>query len=1330
MHSPVLATTSPRAPHYVLRATFGVCLMMFASASLAAEPRRNNTPDASLSQAYVAYRAGESLRARQLLVLTALEFKPLKPNQRLRYWRLWFELDREAERFQQAAVAGQNCRKYFDIMPSVDYADLAAFALHLSNVCQQLDPPADARAHLEWALSRWPHVSEVTAARRALIDPQGRFALARLRVAAALARLPNNSNAIVDDAADPWESILADARSWLADHASGHARADDWQACVELLVDGLRSRGQTQQAVDLLHELSGRSIRFRDPLDAPRWLGSLARQLEPLDSPHAAHVIDQALAAVAAVRPDATNAVAREQLVGDLAYDAARIHRALGDAARASQAIARARQAYQRLEANASDARDRIYYLARLGQLAELSGDMPAAIQLGQRLIDLQEEVLSPRDPRRLQARTAIASLCVAAGDVDAASRMLRAEDFEPVRAEQHLAPANFGAALLVWCQVCKLQGTYLTARQQLEQARGIWGRLPHDELLRIKLDAQLAEFLLAEGNYRQAIDVLEPLRKPLGAPVDGATEQAQRSALLAQVLLSLALVYDAQGHFSQSLSLCREACAKRFETLAPDAVEALSYHLALCRALLHQLTEGPQHEPPADIDQSIADAHRHIDLSYRIVTDSNRRDTLDGARVLYHRGLLHEYERDLSAALDDWKSALDITRQLNADPILQARLLVQIGRTLAAQLQYAAADPLLAEAVQLLEEIQALPGLCYAALCAHAQVLLALDRTTADNDQQAPSTREALALARLTRAVELMEFPRAASTSGETARAHFFARYAQAYDLLVDLYATRYDRDRRDADFERALYYADRSRNRTLLDQLATTENQYLLTLGPAATELQQQRDALLQECLEVEMQLLALRDRPVAGTVADPAEDLSTRRNKLQAQLSDRRAAYAQCHARLQDMLRQHVGAEAAFPTCEPHEWGAITRQVLQSGDAALVYHCSPHGSHLFLLTQQGGRHWRLRAETAHTDTNVSTPLTVTQLAQHVAEYRQIITDHSLSFTLCNATSPASAGDGRTGQVLQQSAHKVAQLLLPPTCREELSRLTHTDGVLIVVPDGPLQQLPLEALLWQPGNPATFAVDQMPPLVYTPSLTTLARIQARQSPAGSNKSPALISLGIDDFSYWRQSIPALANLPAARQESQDIAAAFQQAHPTGQVRTLLDADACESRLRAALAQFPTTHLHLATHAEIDQESYGLFGRILLAPDAATDSTESNAALDAYEVPTLPLGSCELVMLSGCNTNIGPRVPLECASSLLRAFLSAGAKRVLGSHWAVSDQPTAELMTHFVHGLSATSNSNRAEYARSLHAAREKVRAVYPSPYHWAPFVLYGPAR
>jgi CHAT domain-containing protein len=98
-------------------------------------------------------------------------------------------------------------------------------------------------------------------------------------------------------------------------------------------------------------------------------------------------------------------------------------------------------------------------------------------------------------------------------------------------------------------------------------------------------------------------------------------------------------------------------------------------------------------------------------------------------------------------------------------------------------------------------------------------------------------------------------------------------------------------------------------------------------------------------------------------------------------------------------------------------------------------------------------------------------------------------------------------------------------------------------------------------------------------------------------------------------------------------------------------------------------------------------------------------------------------LSSCRLVVLSACRTNVGPTHRDEAPQAMPLGFLFAGASSVICSLWAVDDASTKELMTDFYGRLLA----GEKDRLKAFTAAKKALRAKYPDPFHWAPFLYIG---
>ena len=199
------------------------------------------------------------------------------------------------------------------------------------------------------------------------------------------------------------------------------------------------------------------------------------------------------------------------------------------------------------------------------------------------------------------------------------------------------------------------------------------------------------------------------------------------------------------------------------------------------------------------------------------------------------------------------------------------------------------------------------------------------------------------------------------------------------------------------------------------------------------------------------------------------------------------------------------------------------------------------------------------------------------------------------------------------------------------------------------------------------------------------------------------------------------------LTPLPGTRVECQRIVKAF----GADQVAWIEGPEATEANVRSQVRG--RRIVHLAAHGLVDREHENLFGAIALAPAAEHASPEDDGFLSLHEIHGLPLVGCELVVLSACETNVGPRRRLEAGSTLTQAFLAAGAKRVVSSLWRVNDAASAEMMGQFFSQVAdATARGGQPDYAAALQTARRRVRSDprWSAPYYWAAFVLIGPAE
>jgi CHAT domain-containing protein len=127
----------------------------------------------------------------------------------------------------------------------------------------------------------------------------------------------------------------------------------------------------------------------------------------------------------------------------------------------------------------------------------------------------------------------------------------------------------------------------------------------------------------------------------------------------------------------------------------------------------------------------------------------------------------------------------------------------------------------------------------------------------------------------------------------------------------------------------------------------------------------------------------------------------------------------------------------------------------------------------------------------------------------------------------------------------------------------------------------------------------------------------------------------------------------------------------------------------------------------------------------IFTPPKEATDLDDSY--LSASEVASLKLDA-DWVILSACNTAAGGAQGAEALSGLARAFIYAGARALLVSHWDVDTAATVKLITSAVGSIARDKNIGRAEaLRRAMLDMVEHGEPYQAHPTFWAPFVVVG---
>ncbi|HEX5471465.1 MAG TPA: CHAT domain-containing protein, partial [Lacipirellulaceae bacterium] len=557
---------------------------------------------------------------------------------------------------------------------------------------------------------------------------------------------------------------------------------------------------------------------------------------------------------------------------------------------------------------------------------------------------------------------------------------------------------------------------------------------------------------------------------------------------------------------------------------------------------------------------------------------------------------------------------------------------------------------------------------------------------TTADRRQRAIELLED--------AVRQAERPTSSTTQIRLQRAKFFSRYAPAYDLLVDLYVAtavgqkdvvRLDQSSNGfADMRRAIEVADLARNRTFREQI----DGWRQTAGSEQKSISFDWNSQLRE-------------------IVDPDTAL----------------------------LMYHLDGP----------------QLLNEGATRAGIDVTPiGGGHLFVVLHQGReiRYYRLR---------YLPPSASQDIAFSRGAAQQLVRHH-----IDWIENPESTRDW--GHAEQRALtecllpHDLLDLLgyrSPDSGNAEPQRAHAADAApaspihhLLIVPDGALHQLPFESLLLPEANGGQnrriqYVIDELPPIRYGASLSVLAGIVDRK--VGRSEPPnRVLTVGNplypnvprqNEIPSWHELLWQISNqnqgfvqLVHSQEECESVYASFADL-PSASRTKLVQAAATEAAVRKYIGS--SRVIHIAAHGCVDYQDDNLYGALVVTPGANSNDPQNDGLLQLREIYGLNLSHCDLAVLSACQTYAGPQRPLEAGTSMARAFLEQGAKRVVCSQWSTDDRATTELMKSFFDAMrTARQGRNGIDYAAALQHAKLAIRRD-PNrgslPKYWAAFVLVG---
>ena len=561
----------------------------------------------------------------------------------------------------------------------------------------------------------------------------------------------------------------------------------------------------------------------------------------------------------------------------------------------------------------------------------------------------------------------------------------------------------------------------------------------------------------------------------------------------------------------------------------------------------------------------------------------------------------------------------------------------------------------------------------------------------------------------------------------GGESRASYFALNQEAYHFYIDL-LMRFDRLHPGQGYDTlALEASERARARSLLDMLAESRAGLREGADPELLVRERATQQLLSAKSERLMQ--------VSGRSGGEAQA---------AALKDEIGRLETDYEEIEQSIRTKSPRYAALTQPRPATFAEIQRDVLDEGTLLLEYSLGEERSYLWAVDRTSNSAYELPGRAS--------------IEEAVRTVDNLVTARGMS-PRGELPKDRIARIARADAELSGALARLSALALGPAA----SRLR--DRRLAIVADGALQGLPF-AMLPEPGSqgrtddrlsssvkPAGEPLVAGHEIVQLPSASVAA--QLRRESAGRPPAPNLVAVFADPvfdaadprmrgagpppvappvskkedetriLEHLADASPAsgnerritVARLPYTRQEADAILKV------AGSGRNL---EALDFRASRAMALSPDLsryrYVHFATHGYLDTERPGLSALVLSMVDERSQSEDG--FLRVNDIYNLRL-QADLVVLSACQTGLGKEVKGEGLMGLTRAFLYAGAPRVVVSLWNVNDRATADLMAAFYRAMLRGGKTPSAALREAQLAIRKQKR--WESPYYWAAFVQHG---
>ena len=715
----------------------------------------------------------------------------------------------------------------------------------------------------------------------------------------------------------------------------------------------------------------------------------------------------------------------------------------------------------------------------------------------------------------------------------------------------------------------------------------------------------------------------------------------------------------------------------------------------------------------------SMKDFRKALDINQRVLPLRKAVGDRDGEAVTLNN-LANCYSNlgEKQKALDDYNQSIILQRSIG-NPRQLARALRDAGTLYQDLGEHQRALNYFNEGLQITRTIGDRNG--------EAETLFYIARLERDRDNLAEAKH------RIEEALTAVESLRI-NVKSQQLRASFFASVRKYHEFNIDLLMRLHKQHPNEGFDAAALQASEKGRARSLLELLTEASAEIRQGVDPSLVERERILRQTISDKAERQMRLLSAKHgEDEATTAAKEIEALTTDYEQLQAQ------------------IRQTSPRYAALTQPVPLSLKEIQSQLLDEDTVLLEYAMGEDRSFVWAITPASINSFELpkHDEMEAAARRVYDLITASDrtLPNERPEQRRKRLDQA------DGEYPAAAG-------------ALSQMLLGPVASQIKNKR------LLIVGEGVLQYVPFGALP-EPSSQSQAGTNQLSAArmtpnqqqrnyeqqiteVFTPlsvhheivSLPSASVLSVLRREAVHRKrqakTVAVFADPVFDLRDSRVGIASKTRPPISAESSQagELRRSAEESGLNGFPRLRFSRQEAEQIVRLAsengslealdfganraaatnpeLRQYPI--VHFATHGLINNQHPELSGIVLSLVNER--GQPQNGFLRLYDIYNLNL-KADLVVLSACQTALGKDIKGEGLVGLTRAFMYAGASRVVASLWQTEDRATAALMSRFYQGMLADGLSPVAALRKAQISMWEDKR--WRRPRYWAAFTLQG---